>query len=665
MGIAIRVTRSLKSLSSSRQSVCHFERSMMGSMRVFLSLVLLIMVQFGMVASAAGRLPDFLDRIGGGSNSGLLPPEKAFAVSAYLEAPSSIRIQWRIAQGYYLYKDKIHLDLSGIPGLALGQFELPRGDAHQDPEFGVVEIFRGDLEFSVPMTGPANPAMEMKLSAQFQGCADRGVCYPPMDRDILLTVQEPDTAEAEKTEAKALSSNSVPAGECSAGRPEGFVETEGLSEECSVAERLQKESWLPVLFSFLGMGLLLSMTPCVFPMLPILSGIILGQGSRLTPARGVLLSGIYVVASALAYMTFGVFAGLFGQNLQAIFQEPWVLATFSGVFVILALSMFGVFELEVPDLIQSRLAVFSRSVRGGTFSGVALMGVLSALIVGPCVAPPLAGALIYIGETGDAVLGAGALFMLGLGMGIPLMIFGASAGRWLPRAGAWMEGVRAIFGVGLLANAIWLLSRVIPGPSSLMLWAALFMVCSVYLGVLDLNASGTGWRLFKKGVGLVSLAYGLILMVGASMGHEDPVYPLRSTSSSVGYSMVADGRAADFRTVRTLAELKGEIESSAREGRPALVDFYADWCIACKEMERDTFSDPRVLSRLSGWRLLRVDVTSNSEQDRLLLREYHLIGPPAVIFHDARGQEIRNLRVIGYSGPDDFLKTIRLSAESP
>ena len=604
--------------------------------------------------SADATLSSFLDKLA--PSHALLPAERAFQFSAKLLSRSAIEVSWRIAPGYYLYREKFAFSLEPHQTAPLGRFELPHGLPHEDAEFGSVEIFRDDLVVTIPLDGALAADQVLEFTASFQGCADRGVCYPPMTQTVRLDAHGIPADSQDVAGYSAMRAKG--AGECSAKAPEGFVETEGLSVQCSVFQELKEKSLGWMLLSFLGMGLLLSLTPCVFPMIPILSGIIAGQGAQLTAVRGFLLSLSYVVSSALTYMVFGVVAGLFGHNLQAYFQEPWVIVTFSGLFIVFALAMFGLFNFEMPLAIQQRVTRLSQGLHGGTLSGAAIMGSLSALIVGPCVAPPLAGTLIYIGETGDAVLGGMALFALGIGMGFPLLLIGASAGKFLPKAGAWMDGVKAVFGAGFLATALGLLSRILPASLMMALWGGFLIVAAVYLGALDATSSDTsGWRRLFKGLGLSVMIYGALILVGLAQGQTDPLYPLKAAHHT--QSPAGTANSSSFKKVASLRELELALENARRQHRPVLLDFYADWCIACKEMDRDTFGDPAVSRTLEGFDLLRADVTGNTDQDKALLKRFNLVGPPGVIFFGGDGREVRERRVIGFMEARDFLKVLQ------
>lgn len=618
-----------------------------------LLLVFLMLPSLAQAASHDSPLSNFLDRLSPARE--LLPAERAFQFSARLLNRSAIELSWRIAPGYYLYREKFSFSIEPKNGVSLAWFEMPHGLPHEDAEFGSVEIFRDDLVVTVPLEGALGADQVVEFTANFQGCADRGVCYPPMTQSISLDARGVPAASPEAPESSL--SNEVLAGECSAKGPEGFVETEGLSEQCSVFQELKEKSLGLTLLSFLGMGILLSFTPCVFPMIPILSGIIVGQGGGLTSGRGFFLSLSYVVSSALTYMIFGIVAGLFGQNLQAHFQEPWVISVFSGFFIVFALAMFGLFNFEMPLAIQERVTRISQGLRGGTLSGAAIMGALSTLIVGPCVAAPLAGTLIYIGETGDAVLGGAALFALGIGMGLPLLLIGASAGKLLPKAGAWMDGVKAFFGAGFLATALWLLSRILPGSVIMALWGIFLIVAAVYLGALDSTAGSLGWKRFFKGLGLSVMVYGVLILVGLAQGQTDPVFPLRA--AQVKPQPSSGARAQGFRAVSSIQELDLALSAARLHGRPVLLDFYADWCISCKEMDRDTFGNAAVEAVLEGFDLLRADVTGNTDQDKALLRRFNLVGPPGVIFFRGDGREVRERRVIGFMEASDFLRVLQ------
>ena len=413
-------------------------------------------------------------------------------------------------------------------------------------------------------------------------------------------------------------------------------------------------SWW-VAISFFGFGLLLSLTPCTFPMIPILSGIIVGAGRDGQPVsrgRAFALSLAYVFGMALTHAVAGVAAGLTGTLISAALQNAWVLGGMALIFVVLALSMFGLFELQMPSFLQSRISEESAQLRGGHLPAVALMGALSSLVVGPCVAAPLAGALLYIGGTGDALLGGLALFCLALGMGVPLLAVGLSAGSLLPRAGAWMTAVNKVFGVVLLASALWIVSPLIPVVAQMLAWALLLIVPAIYLHALDpLPPQAHGWQRFGKAVGVVMLLTGAAMLVGVLSGARDPLQPL----ARIGVAGGSEVRPLPFERVRSLAELDARIVSASR---PVMLDFYADWCVSCKEMERFTFTDPRVRARLSGWLLLQADVTANSAEDKELLARFKLFGPPGIVFFDPSGREVPGVRVVGFQDADAFLSSL-------
>ncbi|MGI9212933.1 MAG: protein-disulfide reductase DsbD [Methylococcaceae bacterium] len=589
--------------------------------------------------------------LGHHGNAELLSADEAFSFSVTPIDAHSLTVSWRIAEGYFLYRDKIGISLSVTHApVDSVTFMVPHGDVHDDAEYGAVEILRGDLTFPVSFVLPTSPSAGksiLQMEVSFQGCADRGVCYPPQKKliDVDLPV-----------------SSSLPS-----PRPVK------ISEQDQIAMALGQDSLLATALSFLGFGFLLSFTPCVFPMIPILSGIIVGHGHQITAFRGLLLSLAYVLASALTYTFFGILAGLFGQNLQAVFQDPLIILAFSSVFILLSLSMFDLYTLQMPGFIQNRLVGWSQKQGSGTLVGAFVMGSLSALIVGPCVAAPLAGALIYIGQTGDVLLGGMALFFMGLGMGIPLLVVGASAGKLLPKAGVWMNAVKSCFGVGLLATAAWLLSRIIPAPISLFLWAALLIIPSVYLGALDpLPQHCPGWRKLLKGTGVLMFVYGVFLLIGAASNQNDPLTPLSNFSTPTRgsfengstWNQKESTPSLPFRTVTTVNEVLKAVELASQNGQWAMLDFYADWCVSCKELERYTFNSPSVQQALSKAVLLRADLTKNTEDDQMLLRRYGLIGPPAILFFGPDKEERKEFRVVGYMDAEEFLGHIELVIQS-
>ena len=593
-----------------------------------------------------GAISDFFSSLGqrigiGASNDTFLQPEQAFSVSAEVKDPYTINVYWDITDKYYLYRDKFSFALEDVEGVEIATVNIPRGKEKDDESFGLMEVFYHEVSIDISLERSNKAATELTLVAKYQGCADAGFCYPPAKTLIPLSLPEA---------TKAPPPRPAP------GATNGFV-----SEQDQLAQSLSDQSILLSMLSFFGLGLLLTFTPCVFPMIPILSSIIAGQGTKITTRRAFSLSLVYVLAMALTYTVAGILAGLFGGNLQASFQNPWILGSFSALFVILSLSMFGFYELQLPNRLQSKLTEMSNRQRGGTLAGVAIMGFLSALIVGPCVAAPLAGALIYIGQTGDAVLGGAALFALSMGMGAPLLLIGTSAGKFLPKAGPWMGAIKAVFGVLLLAVAIWMLERIIPGAIALALWAALFIISAIYLGALEnLQPEASGWRKLWKGLGVVMLIYGTVLLIGSASGGRDLFQPLSGLSTAqAGTGHTQQNDHLTFKQIKGLDGLNRALAQAQRNNQYVMLDFYADWCIACKEMEVKTFSDSAVKRALNNVMLIQADVTDNDAQDKALLDHFGLIGPPSILFFTPSGEELRPYRLVGFLGPDDFATLVR------
>ena len=571
----------------------------------------------------------------------LLEPEKAFRFSARMADAGQVEVRYEIAPGYYMYRDKFHFDAEPA-AVALAAPQLPPGKIKKDEFFGEVQIYRGELRFILPLSVAGEQLARFSLKATSQGCADIGVCYPPQEQkaDIVLA---------------AFSTPAATAGASPFLQPApGAARATPKSEDALIAELFKGGFWLLVA-SFFGFGLLLSFTPCMFPMIPILSGILVPHGEHLTHARGFALSLAYVLGMSITYALAGVAAGMLGTMLSAALQNPWVLSSFAALFVVLALSMFGYYELQLPSALQSRLTVTTNKLHGGHFASVFAMGVLSALIVGPCVAAPLAGALLYISQSGNVVLGGAALFAMAFGMGIPLLVIGTSAGALLPKAGPWMETVKRFFGVMLLGVAIFLVSSLLPVAVQMLAWAALLIVCAVFLQAIDpLPHGAPGYRKLFKGIGVLALLAGVAYIVGALSGGRDLLQPL-------GGLRMADTPATAstrFQRVSSIAELEGAILAAA--GKPVLLDFYADWCVSCKEMESYTFTDNTVRARLGEMVSLQADVTANLDDHKALLKRFGLFGPPGIVFFDRRGKEISGVRVIGFQPADKFVATLDL-----
>jgi thiol:disulfide interchange protein DsbD len=622
--------------------------------RTLLSVPLPLAAQAGLAAAGADPLAELLAGAGRSSLPLLdeaLPAAQAFTYEVIATDAMTLLVRMTPAPGYYLYRDKFQFSVPEA-GVDVRLVNLPPGMPKYDEHFGDVQVYEQQVEIAVSLNRTDALLRSIHLVADFQGCKDAGICYPPMRRQVQLELPPlslPDQALPQLPASGAsLSTNSRDESlQSMVSNEPGSDNTSQLSEQDQLAATLTERPVFAMLLFFIA-GLLLAFTPCVFPMVPILSGIIAGQGKDITTGKALLLSVVYVLAMAITYAVAGVIAGLSGENLQAAFQNPWIIGAFSGLFVLLALSMFGFYELQLPASLQSRLTSMSNRQHGGTLIGVAIMGLLSALIVGPCVAPALMAALIYIGQSGDAVLGGTALFAMALGMGVPLVIFGVSAGKILPGAGAWMNGVKAFFGVGLLALAIWMLERVVPGGIVMLLWGVLLIGSAVYLGALDQVAHG--WPRLWKALGIVLLLFGGMQLLGFATGGDDWMRPLQSWRTSAG-GAVAETRQLQFQRIKTVQD----VQATLAQGRPVMLDFYADWCVECKRMEKTTFENAAVHQALAGVTLLQADVTANDAEDKALYQAYGLIGPPAILFFAADGKELRHRRVIGYLDSEDFL----------
>ena len=586
-------------------------------------IVFLFLISLTFIVPAQASI---LDNVSFG-NDGLPPSQdEAFQFDITAQDPQTLLARFTVAPGNYLYRDKIKFAISGTQPIQILPFELPKGKNKDDEIFGPTDVFFHDIDIQLPLN--RNPQQQnISLTVYYQGCSETfNICYPPTKKIIKMALPASDMLSVDKVNNQLQSS------------------TQPLSEQDRLAQSLANDNLFTILISFFGLGLLLAFTPCVFPMIPILSSIIVGEGKDITTRRAFVLSLVYVLAMSLTYTFAGLLTGLLGANLQTMLQNPWVISSFSALFVVLSLSMFGFYELQLPQGIQDRLHQISHNQTGGKLAGVALMGLLSGLIVGPCLAPPLAGALIFIGQQGDPVLGASALFSLSMGMGIPLLIIGTSAGSLLPKAGPWMDGIKSVFGVLMIALAIWLLERIIPGWIALLLWGSLLVVSAVYLGALNsLTMVSTGWEKLLKGFGLVILVYGSLLIVGGASGSQNVWQPLTAfTSSASNTGSTQNG--VKFIQIDNLTDLEKQLSQSTK---PVMLDLYADWCTECKTMEMTTFKDPAVVAALANTTALQLDMTDNTAEHKALLKKFSIFGPPTILFFDSLGEEYSQYRLIG------------------
>lgn len=548
----------------------------------------------------------------------VLEPEEAFKVK-FIKNEDSLNIKFELGKDIYLYHDKLQINILKPQKIEITK-ELNIPNPVNYEEF-IVHF--DDLNLTIPynLLKSKVDSKEFEIELKFQGCSKAGLCYAPMSQKQILMF-------GENIENKNIN-------------------LENLNETDSIANSLKEKNLLLVLLTFFGFGLLLSLTPCVFPMIPILSSIIVGasKNETMTASRGFFLSLVYVLSMSVAYTIAGVIAGIFGANLQVALQNPYVLVIFALIFVALAFSMFGYFEIRLPQAIQNRVNKTTDGKEKQGILGIAIMGFLSALIVGPCVAPPLAGALVYIGQTGDAILGGLALFVMSLGMGVPLLLIGLGAGKFMPKPGGWMESITKIFGIVMLGVAIWLLDRVLNATIIIYLWALLLLGSAIYLRIYQ--------HLLTQLITVVIFILGVVLFVGAISGATNPLNPLEKFTSSK-MTQVSDEKLI-FKKVKNIQELELAIKNS---NKPVMLDFWASWCVSCKELEEITFQDEQVINKLQEFTLLKADVTENNDEDKALQKKFGVVGPPALIFWDKDKNEIQASRIIGYKNPKDFLEIV-------
>lgn len=580
-----------------------------------------------------------------------LPPEQAFRFAASQLDDNTVEVRFEVAPGYYMYRERLAF-VAQPASVKLGKPDFPHGKVKFDDTFGKeMETYRDSVIIRVPVeSAPADGKWSLTVTSQ--GCADKGLCYPPMES--VYKVGGGGLSDLFGKRGRSDAPAAVPA---PAPATPNAAPVLRADDSDRIAGALASRNLGVIAVLFFGLGLLLTFTPCVLPMVPILSSIVVGE--HVTRGRALVVSLAYVLGMAVVYTAVGVAAGLLGEGLSAALQTPWVLGVFAALMVALALSMFGLYELQLPQRWQTRLTESSNRRQGGQVAGAAAMGAISALIVGPCVTAPLAGALAYIAQTRDAVIGGAALFAMAIGMGVPLVLVGVGAGNLLPRAGRWMEVTKRFFGFLLLGVALWTLGPVLPAWATMLLLAALLLVAAVFLGAFDgLGPEPRNLARVGKGVGVLFAIAAAIVLIGVASGGRDPLQPLAHLSVSRGGGESAGStQAVRFERVRSVAELDARVAQAAAAGKPVLLDFYADWCVSCKEMERLTFVDPRVRTRLSEIVLLQADVTANNADDKALLKRFGLFGPPGIILFGADGRE-RTVRVIGYQSANRFLESL-------
>ncbi len=584
--------------------------------RIALIFALIVAADLSIAPSLAASGIDAVLTRGSGTDE-FLPPEQAFQVSAQATGPDQVAVQWIIAPGYYLYRERLKFATS-TTGVMLGKPDLPVGESHTDEFFGTQTVYREVLEAKLAVARAQGGELPLIVDVTYQGCADAGLCYPPQKSSLAVTLPAGSSTTVAPTAADAT--------------PSGYV-----SEQDRLATLIRSGSLLAMLSMFFGLGITIAFTGCVLPTVPILSGIIVGSGAKTSTLKAFMLSLTYVLGMAFTYTAAGALTAASGLQVQALFQKTWIVLLFAAMMLAMAASMFGAFSLQMPSFIQTRIAELSNRQRGGTFGGAAVMGALSSLIVTACVAPAMVAALAVISQSGNVLRGASALFAMSIGMGAPLLVVGASAGKLLPRAGAWMDDVKRLAGCMMLGVAVWMLSRLVSDRTAMLLFA---IPALATLWVLWRFAVRGKAQLITRAAAAVCGLYAAALVLGYARGATDPLHPLLARTTQASDSQ--------FQTIRTVSELDAAVAKAAAANKPVMLDFYADWCVSCKEMERYTFSQPAVATLLKNAVLLRADVTTNSSDDQALLKRFGIFGPPTIAFYDQRGAERSEFRVVGY-----------------
>ena len=561
-----------------------------------------------------------------------LPADEAFQVSARILDPNTILLQWRVHPGYFLYKNRIHLTNQTLRHIQLELVHLPEGSIKTESDGDSYPIYRNELVIPVSILGIKTGSAKLQL--EYQGCADWGFCYPPTRKIIEFRIAKTMGMQALQIKADGQ-------------------QIAATTQTSKFKVVLESHNIFWIILSFLGFGVLLAFTPCVLPMIPVLSGVIVGHGHTITTRKAFMLSLLYVLSMSITYALVGVVLASLGSNIQTLMQNPWAISLFAALFVLLALSMFGLYDLQLPSSWQVALANISKRQHGGHYLSAVIMGVLSTLILSPCVTPPLVGVLTFIVNTGDVGLGAIALFSVSFGMGLPLLLIGTSGGKLLPKAGVWMNAVKAFFGVLLLGVAITLVARLLPGEMVLLLWALLFIVSGLCLGALKPRGTAIIYK-FWQGVGLIAIIYGVLLVVGAGFGNQDPLRPLANILQTSTLST-----NSKTKIVKSIADIEKAVIIAKQNGKPVMLDFYADWCVSCKIMEKTTFADPKVRELLQQILVLKADVTANDEVDKALQRHYQVIAPPTLLFFDTQGQLQPDYTEVGELTAQQLLKRLQ------